>query len=108
MTGEYQCLDGQEQRLDAQKQRVHQSDTIDHVQGDLPACARILRGNLLVIAGVRVDDTAAASSHPFETALVESLQVDKDRSGSCNILRFDQLLAAAKLASGDVILNRGD
>src|ERR1700748_2432061 len=105
MSAQNQRLDRQQQRLDAQKQRVHQSDTIDHVQGDLPACARILCGNLLVIAGIGVDDAAAASSHPFETALVERFQVNKDCTGGCDILRFDQLLSAAKLASGDVILN---
>ena len=81
---------------------------VDDMQSDLAAGAGLLRRDFLVVAGVRVDDAAAAGRHPLEAALVERLQVDEDRPGSGDVLRFDQLLAAAKLTGGDVILNRGD
>src|SRR5436190_17166570 len=87
---------------------MHQPHAVDDMQDDFPARAGLLCNDLLVIAGVGIDDAAAASRHPCETAVVERLQKHKDRTGSRNILRFDQLLSAAKLAGGDVVLNRGD
>src|SRR5258706_15045323 len=108
VAGQYQRLDRQQQRLDPQQQRVHQSDAVDDMQGDLAAGAGLLRRDFLVVAGVGVDDAAAAGRHPLEAALVERLQKHEDRAGPGDVLRFDQLLAAAELAGGDVVLNRGD
>src|SRR5712675_1997942 len=87
---------------------MHQSDAIDDVQHDALTGAGVLCRNRFVVAGVGVDDAATARRHPFKTAFVERLQMDKNSSGSCNILGFNQLLAAAELASGDVVLNHGD
>lgn len=57
-----------------------------------------------MIAGVGVDDTTAAGRRPCETTLKGA----RDERGSCDTLRFNQLLTAAKLTGGDVVLNRGD
>src|SRR5260370_16354779 len=72
VAGQYQRLDRQQQRLDPQQQRVHQSDAVDDMQGDLAAGARILRGNLLVIAGIGVDDTPAARGHSLKTPPIQT------------------------------------
>src|SRR5207249_5114587 len=106
VTAQHQCLDRQEQRLDPKQQRMHQSDAIDDVQHDALTGAGVLCRNRFVVAGVGVDDAATACRHPFQTAFVERLQMDKDSSRTCNILGFDQLFATAKLPGGDVVLNR--
>src|SRR6266436_5065190 len=108
MTAEYQCLDRQEQCLDAQQQRMHQSDAVDDMQDDFPARAGLLRNDFLVVAGIGVDDAAAARSHTFETALIERLQKYKDGARSGDILRIDQLLPGSELSGGDVILHGRD
>ena len=57
-----------------------------------------------MIAGIGVDDTAAAGRHPFETALVERLQKHQDRTRSRDVLRFEELLSTSELSGGDEVL----
>src|SRR5712672_395524 len=102
VTAEYQRLDRQQKGLDPQQQCMHQSDAVDDMQTDFPTCAGLLCDDLLVIAGVGVDDAAAAGRHAVETALVERLQKHEERARPGDALRLDQLLAAAELAGGDV------
>src|SRR5438034_4532492 len=86
VTAEHQCLDRQEQCLDPQQQCMHQPHAIDDVQHNALTGAGVLCRNRFVVAGVGVDDAATTRRHPFETAFVERLQIDKNSPRSCNIL----------------------
>jgi hypothetical protein len=78
------------------------------MQSDGPAGAGLLRRDLLVIAGVGVDDAAAPRRHAIEAAFVERLQEGEYRTRLPCILEFNQFLASLDLAGGDVILHIGD
>ena len=54
----------------------------------------------LVIAGVGVGDATAAGRHAVEAAFVQGLERSENRPRLPDLLRFDQLLAAAELARG--------
>src|SRR4029079_19098912 len=55
-----------------------------------------------------VGDAAAARRDALETALVQRLKEDKDRTWPLRILKLNQLLAALDRAGGDVILHIDD
>src|SRR3954447_15108323 len=103
-----QCLDRQQQRLNPQQQRVHETDAVDHVQPNRPGGTGLLGGYLVVIAGIGVDDAAAARGHAIETVLVERLHESEQRARPRDILRLEELFAGSELAGRDVILHVGD
>src|SRR5207247_8113784 len=97
MAAQHQRRDRQQQRLDPQQQCVNEPDRIDRVQSKALRRAQLAGRDQLVIAGVGVDDATASSRHVLEPALVERLQEYENRAWSYRILRFDELLSAAKL-----------
>jgi phosphoglycerate dehydrogenase-like enzyme len=63
--GAYRQQDG----LQPQNSRVHHADRVDHVQADALERAEIGRLQLVVVAGIGVDDTAAPWCEGVEAVL---------------------------------------
>ena len=61
-----------------------------------------------MVVGVGVCDTAAASCHSIEPAFVERLKCHEKRARSRDLLCVEQLLAAAELACGNIVLHIRD
>src|SRR5215470_14379167 len=62
----------------------------------------------VVVVGIGVCDAAAARSHAVEPALIERLEKYEKGARPRHLLRVEQLLATAKLASGDEVLHVRD
>src|SRR5215471_7026607 len=62
----------------------------------------------VVVVGIGVSDAAAARRHAVEPALIERLEKYEKGARPRNLLRVEQLLAAAKLASCDKVLHIRD
>src|SRR6478752_10198769 len=78
-----------------------------HPTQELPGSAlRVVDG--IMVVRVRVRDAATAGGYALEPALVERLEEREQRAGPLNLLRIDQLLAAAELTRRDVVLHIGD
>src|SRR4051794_30431408 len=87
---------------------MHQPDTVDDVQGNGAASTGLLGRDLLVIAGVSVDDAAAPRRDAFEAAFVKRFDIGENRARTSDILRLDQLLSTSELSGSDVVLHAGD
>jgi hypothetical protein len=61
-----------------------------------------------MIAAICIGDAAAAGRHAVEPAFVERLEKDEDGARTGHLLRLDQLLATAELASSDEVLHLRD
>ena len=96
MTAQHQRLDGHQQRLDPQQQRMDQANAVHHMERDRTAGAGVLCRDFLVIAGIGVDDAAAARRHVGKTVFVEGLE-ERENGAGLGGARIDQLLAAAEL-----------
>src|SRR5690606_36137273 len=72
----------QQDRLEPQNRRVHDPDRVDHVQADSCERAEIGRLQLVVIAGIGVDDAAAAGCQGVEAALEVRLEIGGERTGA--------------------------
>src|SRR5215471_18086837 len=58
-----------------------------------------------MIVGVGVGDATAARRYPVEAALVERLEHRDQCAGPRHLLWVEELLTAAELAGGDIVLN---
>ena len=108
MSAEHERLDRQRQSLETKNQRVHQSKGIDRVESRSLKHARFFRRDRIVIIGISIRDAATAGSNALESAFEEGLQVYREGAGPRHLLRINQLLSGAKLASGDIVLHIRD
>src|SRR5437016_8200217 len=87
---------------------MHEPECIDNVKRYAPHSAGVFRYNQVVVIGIGIGDTAAAGRYVVEPTFVEGLEKCEEGPGLPHLLRVDQLLAATKLAGGDVVLHTRD
>ena len=101
---EHQGLERKQQRLQPQDQRMHKREGVNAVKHGRPQRASVFCDDGVVVVGIGVGNAAAARGHAIEPAFEERLE-HEERAGPRHLLQIDQLLAAAELARGNVVLN---
>src|SRR5215813_3450214 len=105
---EHERLERKHQRLQPQNQRVYESECIDNVKDHAPGGAGIFCDNRVMVVRIGVGDAAAAGRNVVDSAFVERLEKCGQGAGPRHLLQVDQLLAATKLASSNILLDVRD
>jgi hypothetical protein len=102
------ALKGSTGGLESQNQGVYGRECIHSVKSDASQRARVFGGNQFLVVRIGVGDTTAAGCYAIEPAFVQRLEKDKKGARLRRLSRLDQLLAAAELAGGNVVLHVRD
>src|SRR5262245_10262362 len=90
-----QRFERKDQRLKPKQHRVDDADGIYRVQGKAFHGANLVRREQFMIAGICIDDTAAACRYAIQPISVQWLEVREDCPWAHNRLNINQLFATA-------------
>src|SRR4029079_13788772 len=105
MSTKHEDLEGKHQSLQPQYQGVHQSKRVHHVKGDAAQRACVAGSDDVMVVGIGIGDATASGRHALKPALIERFEINQQRAWLPDLLRINQLLAAAKLPGSDHVLN---
>src|SRR5687767_1847970 len=108
MSAEHEVLERIHECLEPKNQGVHECKRIYYMKSSTLQGASLFCRDFVVVVGVGVCEAAAASCHTIEPTFVERLKSHKKGAGPRDLLRFEQLLAAAELTCGNIVLHIRD
>src|SRR5215510_15846818 len=105
VSAKHERLERKHQRLQPQNQGMYECERINNMKHRAFEGAGVFCNDRVMVVGIGIGDAAAAGRNIVEPALIERLEKGEQGARTCHVLRIDQLLAAAKLAGGNVFLN---